>query len=160
MSEQTKEAVNNESVADDLVLKLNELARAIDKKYQNEKMVNSFVFNQYGDGNKGAVPAKIIDELYKKITDEYFDIKVYEDIDIKDVTKKSKYTIRIVERSGCYVDIDMFEYRDVLLNHDIDTTEFVAKKIERITGFGTEVLKALSENICDYLSYVCCHPAN
>lgn len=156
MEEQSKEAVDNgqqRTVVDDVILKLNDLAKAIDKKYRDSTgMENSFVFNKY---NEKADYAECVNKLYKAITDNNFDVKVYEDIDIKDVTKKSKYTIRIVERSGCYVDIDMFEYRDVLLNHDIDTTEFVAKKIERITGFGTEVLKALSENICDYLSYVC-----
>lgn len=156
MEEQSKEAVDNgqqRTVVDDVILKLNDLAKAIDKKYRDSTgMENSFVFNKY---NEKADYAECVNKLYKAITDNNFDVKVYEDIDVKDVTKKSKYTIRIIERSGCYVDIDMFQYREIVLDHDTSEVMFIAENVERISGFGGEELVGLSKTICEYLSYSC-----
>ena len=68
-------------------------------------------------------------------------VKVYEDIDIKDVSKGSKFTIRISNRDGFYVDIDMFAYRDIVLDNEKSEEEFITSKIERIIGINSNIDK-------------------
>ncbi len=81
-------------------------------------------------------------------------VKVYEDIDIKDVSKGSKFTIRILNRDGFYVDIDMFAYRDIVLDNEKSEEEFITSKVERIIGINSDIDRA-SKAICDILSKLC-----
>ena len=81
-------------------------------------------------------------------------VKVYEDIDIKDVSKGSKFTIRISNRDGFYVDIDMFAYRDIVLDNEKSEEEFITSKIERIIGINSNIDKT-SKAVCDRLSILC-----
>ncbi len=85
---------------------------------------------------------------------DYLSVKVYEDIDIKDVSKGSKFTIRILNRDGFYVDIDMFAYRDIVLDNEKSEEEFITSKVERIIGINSDIDKA-SKIICDILSKLC-----
>lgn len=85
---------------------------------------------------------------------DYLSVKVYEDIDVKDVSKGSKFTIRISNRDGFYVDIDMFAYRDIVLDNEKSEEEFITSKIERIIGVNRNIDKA-SRTICDRLSKFC-----
>lgn len=85
---------------------------------------------------------------------DYLSVKVYEDIDIKDVSKGSKFTIRILNRDGFYVDIDMFAYRDIVLDNEKSEEEFITSKVERVIGINSDIDKA-SKIICDILSELC-----
>lgn len=85
---------------------------------------------------------------------DYLSVKVYEDIDIKDVSKGSRFTIRILNRDGFYVDIDMFAYRDIVLDNEKSEEEFIISKVERIIGINSDIDKA-SKIICDILSKLC-----
>ena len=87
-------------------------------------------------------------------TADCLQVKVYEDIDIKDVSKGSKFIIRISNRDGFYVDIDMFAYRDIVLDNGKSEEEFIASKIERIIGINSNIDKA-GKTVCDCLSKLC-----
>ncbi len=95
-----------------------------------------------------------MDEVENCIAGADLEVKVYEDIDVKDVSRDSKFTIRILNKDGCHVDIDMFAFRDIVLDFEKSEEEFIASKIEKLTGINKDIAK-ISKAICDYLSVVC-----
>lgn len=109
----------------DIIAGLSEISRRIEG--ENEKTRPQFTFNENvkkdikpdsGEENRG--DSDQADDL---------PVKVYEDIDIKDVSKGSKFTIRISNRDGFYVDIDMFAYRDIVLDNEKSEEDFITSKI-------------------------------
>lgn len=134
----------------DIIAGLSEISRRIEG--ENEKTRPQFTFNDNvkkdikpdsGEENRG--DSDRADDL---------PVKVYEDIDIKDVSKGSKFTIRISNRDGFYVDIDMFAYRDIVLDNEKSEEEFITSKIERIIGINSNIDKT-SKAVCDRLSILC-----
>lgn len=95
-----------------------------------------------------------MNEVKNCIAGAGLEVKVYEDIDVKDVSRDSKFTIRILNKDGCHVDIDMFAFRDIVLDFEKSEEEFIASKIEKLTGIKRDIAK-ISKAICDYLSVVC-----
>lgn len=133
---------------DGLIEKLNEISKKIEHTEENEKA--QYKYNCF---NKN-ITFSALGEIEKKIMGTGLEIKVYENIDIKDVSKESKFSIRILNQDGCYVDIDMFAYKDIVLDFEKSQEEFIASKIERITGIDRDI-KELSKAVCDYLSIIC-----
>ena len=134
----------------DIIAGLSEISRRIEG--ENEKTRPQFTFNENvkkdikpdsGEENRG--DSDQADDL---------PVKVYEDIDIKDVSKGSKFTIRISNRDGFYVDIDMFAYRDIVLDNEKSEEDFITSKIERIIGINSNIDKT-SKAVCDRLSILC-----
>lgn len=125
---------------DDIIAVLSEISRKIEG--ESAKTQPKFTYN---DGAENKLEADRADDLQ---------VKVYEDIDIKDVSKGSKFTIRILNKDGFYVDIDMFAYRDIVLDNEKSEEEFIASKIEKIAGINSRIDKE-SKTICDILSISC-----
>lgn len=149
MGEQTKEAVGKLKNVDDLILRLNNVGKAI-LEQTDEKIAKKYRFNvqQETEPEQGGGKTSYLEKWG-------LNVNVYEDIDIKDASKKSKFYIRISNIDKCYVDIDLFEYRDIVLNYDYFESEYIFKRLEKILGIGTEEFSAVCNEISDYLSEVC-----
>lgn len=136
------------STVDGLIEKLNEISKKIGHTEENEKA--QYKYNCF---NKN-ITSSALGEIGKKIMGTDLEVKVYENIDIKDVSKESKFSIRILNQDGCYVDIDMFAYKDIVLDFEKSQEEFIASKIERLIGIDRNIME-LSKAVCDYLSIIC-----
>lgn len=150
----------------EVIAKLSEIGRKIDadtdgKKPElvfndnDEKDVKTDSVEENGEEPKPeAMEKSAEDDKPEADRGDYLSVKVYEDIDIKDVSKGSKFTIRILNRDGFYVDIDMFAYRDIVLDNEKSEEEFITSKIERIIGINSNIDKA-GKTICGILSKLC-----
>lgn len=140
--------------------KINELVRQlsnISKKIEEQRDYRKPELKYNDDTGTNVKTDKERDSVQKNesIFEELgLEVKVYENIDIKDVSKESKFTIRILNQGGCYVDVDMFGYRDIVIDFEKSEEEFIASKLERIMGIDKDIDKA-SRAICEYLSVVC-----
>lgn len=138
----------------DIIAGLSEISRRIDGDTDEKRP--ELVFN---DNVEKGIKTDLVEENGEEAKLEagrtdYLSVKVYEDIDIKDVSKGSKFTIRISNRDGFYVDIDMFAYRDIVLDNEKSEEEFIVSKIERIIGINSNIDKA-GKTVCDRLSKLC-----
>lgn len=136
------------STVDGLIEKLNEISKKIEHTEKNEKA--QYKYNCFNTD----ITFSGLDKIDIYIKKAGLEVRVYENIDIKDVSKESKFSIRILNRDGCYVDIDMFAYKDIVLDFEKSQEEFIASKIERLIGIGWNI-KELSKAVCDYLSIIC-----
>lgn len=134
----------------DIIAGLSEISRRIEG--ENEKTRPQFTFND--NVKKDIKPDSEEENRGDSDRADDLPVKVYEDIDIKDVSKGSKFTIRISNRDGFYVDIDMFAYRDIVLDNEKSEEEFITSKIERIIGINSNIDKT-SKAVCDRLSILC-----
>lgn len=148
----------NQNNADRTMDVLLPISKDIENSYKN-KGGNSnqpyYVFN--GSGKKQLSRMEEIKRFYQlreEIKELELEVKVYEDIDIKNVSKESKFTIRISDIDKVYVDIDMFAYMDIVFDAEKSQEEFIASKVERLVGLESDI-DSISDKICEYLSLVC-----
>lgn len=97
----------------------------------------------------------LVTELEKEIAEYEYKVEITENLDIDDVTSKSKFKINITNSDGCFVEIDLFKYRDIMLTYGESEEAFIEEQLKKISGIGVKNLEDISKLICDYISYVC-----
>lgn len=94
-----------------------------------------------------------IDKLIKKIDHYNYSVEIIDDLDYKEVTSDTKYTIRISNIDNMCVSIDLVEYANSIRNYDFDEVEFIIKKLNKIEG-ACKNIRVLAETIAEYITYI------
>lgn len=159
MSENTEakgiqETEDNQTINDNnLVSVLNKLSKRIDRDIA-EKEEKVFIYNPKTERSYEECESEI--EEYKEIINCYgYDVEVQEHIEVSDVTEDSRFFICIMDNNNTKVDIDLFIYKEIVLDYNISEYEYVEKIIERMSGGKFNEIEELVSAIISYLSYVC-----
>lgn len=136
-----------------LVSVLNKLSKKIDKDIA-EKEEKVFIYNP--DSKKGYGQCRSEIEKYKAIIEDFgYDVDVQEHIEINNITEESRFFICISDDNGTKIEIDLFVYKEIILDYNISEYEYIEKTIERMSGGKFEGIEELISAIVSYLSYVC-----
>lgn len=122
--------------------------------YQKQKG-NRFVFDK---NNPIVIDEEHWGELYnlkEKIEKAGFIVEVIEDLDANDVGGKSKFSIMISNKDGCFVKQDLFDYRKTMLTYGESEEDKIEDILMHISGVQACEQREVASNIADYLSYAC-----
>lgn len=142
-----KEALKKK--APDFIQAINSLVSEINDKAEKEKSKPQYRFMQTYDAYEA------IKEAYRfeKIITEYnFIVDIYEDLECKDVSKSTKYTIKISNTSGVYVEIDLLYYEEKIKDFEFDATEYIANNLAKITGSVNKQVRELAPIVAEYIA--------
>lgn len=95
-----------------------------------------------------------IDSIQKKLAEYNFRVDIIEDLDCIDVTRESRYFIRIIHKNGVYVKIDLREYQDKIKDFLFDEQEYMENEVGKITGCINKKTTEAAEYIVDYLAHI------
>lgn len=114
-----------------------------------------FVFNNDTENEYGIHVFKAAKKLQNKIDENGYIVELDEYIDMKDVSKESKYIIRITDKNQCYVEFSYFEYRDIMLDYMKSETDYIYDKLLNMSGNEQNNLENIAEDISIYIGYLC-----
>ena len=78
-------------------------------------------------------PKEVI-KLYNKIKEKNYTVEIIDNIEIKDASNTTKYTIRIMNGAGVYYDISSIKYQESILNPEFDNFEYIEDILRKIEG--------------------------
>lgn len=93
-----------------------------------------------------------ISEKQTKVEELKFTVEVLEDMESKDVSKTSKYSILIQDRNGAYITLDMLDLKTRILDYDFDLEDFLQEKLFKLTGNKSKETREVAVAIAEYLS--------
>ncbi len=131
----------------------NDTGKQISDKVKAEEA--QFVFNNNTESAYGINIFKIAKKLENRINNMGYSVELDEYIDIKNVSKESKYLIRITDKNQCYVKFSYFEYREIMLNYTESETDYIYNKLLSMSGNEQNDLEDIAELISIYLGYLC-----
>lgn len=134
----------------------NELAELIEDKLNTQKQKgNRFIFDK---NNPIVIDEERWGELYnlkEKIQRAGYIVEVIENLDADDVGSKSKFSILISNKDGCFVKKDLFDYRKTMLTYGESEEDEIEDILMHISGVQACEKREIASNIADYLSYAC-----
>lgn len=140
--------------AKSVINKLNENAKAIIAE-QEVISKKKFIFNK-DTSTKYDLDLFLMAETYRQQIEEYgYNVVLEENLEKKDVTKESKYMVRISDKNGCFVEFSYFEYRAVMLDFEESERDYIYKYLIKMAGSNQVDLKNIADLICDYLAILC-----
>lgn len=134
---------------------LNELSDRINgemAEYEDRRLM----FNPKKEGGDNYY--RHMDEIhsYKTIIEDYgYDVSVFENLEVDDVTKQTRFTIRITDKNGTYVEYDVFKYREIVLDFCCSEYDLIADALEKMSGNRFPRFEELVHAIVSYLSFAC-----
>lgn len=87
-----------------------------------------------------------------------FEVLVLDDLEFKNASKGSKYTIRIQNNNGVYVETDLLEYKEKIKEWDFDEVSYISQLISKITGDTSQKTNRVGRIIAEYLSILIYYP--
>lgn len=92
--------------------------------------------------------------LQAELLELNYEVNIFEDIEIIDVTKEEKYTI-IIENVKNHIQssFSLNKFRSDILNFDFNPEEFIINKIQCIEGISNRSIE-IADKILDILSYI------
>lgn len=135
----------------DFIQAINSLVSEINDKAEKEKSKPQYRFMQTYDAHEAIKEAH---KLEKIIVEHNFKVDIYEDLECKDVSKSTKYTIRISNTSGVYVEIDLLYYEEKIKDFEFDATEYITNNIAKIVGSVNKQVRELAPMITEYIACV------
>lgn len=145
-------------MAEETSLKLLDILDKLSKKVEEDvagEKAEKFVFDEDIDIELDEDLRNEIADIENRIKEAGYIVEVTEDIDIEDVSSKSKFKIIISNLDKCFVEIDLFKYRDIMMTYGESEESFIQNQLNKISGIDARNLDEISKDICKYLSYVC-----
>lgn len=107
-----------------------------------------------GDGGAGTSFIGMIDEIEDELDHYGYEVKIVEDLEVVDVTEKSRYEVVIYHKSGVYITFDLLEYENKVKNFEFDETAYIEALLAKLSGAITEREKEVAVSITEYLAYL------
>lgn len=130
---------------------LNKLAQQVNEEAKSESKKLKYRFlDSYNEIEAilGAI------NYERKITNHNFKVDIYEDLECKDVSKGNKYTIRISNTSGVYIEIDLLYYEEKIKDFEFDATEYIANNLAKIVGSVNKKVRELAPIVAEYIACI------
>ena len=93
------------------------------------------------------------EHLEKKLAEKEYEIKIFENLEAKNVEKEQRYFIRLY-KGNVYIDYDLVKYREQIRDFDFDEEEFWEEKIGKLLGGNSTESAEYAKIVAEYLSNV------
>ena len=93
------------------------------------------------------------EHLEKKLAEKEYEIKIFENLEAKNIEKEQRYFIRLY-KGNVYIDYDLVKYREQILDFDFDEEEFWEEKIGKLLGGNSTESAEYAKVVAEYLSNV------
>lgn len=158
--EGVEEVTNVQEIEDSQNVDNNELSAVFNKLSRKiesditEKEEKLFLYNPARKIEYGRYIEDVINHFEALIDELGFKVRLYENIDKVNVTKESKFNIKIEDSNGSYITIDYFKYREICLDFTANEVLFISDCLEKLVGNKELFDEELPEIIVGYLSYL------
>lgn len=135
-----------------LLITLNKLSDKVQKDHDLDAE-NNFIFNEIQRKEYWKCREKI-DELHDSLLKEGYEVEIIENLEIRDISKESRFMVKITDKNGTVVQFDMFDYRNVVLNYVKNETDMISAMLEKMSGIKPKDNERIAKKITLLLSYL------
>lgn len=98
---------------------------------------------------------KRVEQLKHNLSEHDIRVDFFENLDIKDTSKGGKYSFRIQDINGNFIDVDTLEYRKITLDYGHKEIDYIVDKLIKLLGLKSydKVIK-ISKYIVELVSFV------
>lgn len=137
-----------------IISALNKNARAIIAE-QEVLSSKKFQFNKNSSDKYDLDLYRKAERYKNKLIEKGYIVVLEENLEKKNVTKESKYMVRISDKNGCFVEFSYFEYRAVVLDFMESERDYIYSYLIQMAGSNQADLKNIADLICEYLAILC-----
>lgn len=150
MAENTQKTTKSRMDAKQTLEALNKISRSIENKDISSKFI---IATECITGVENFRDDAL--ELYNTIREKYdICVDIIEKVDIKDVSKETRYIIRLRDMNSNYIEFDLNEYRNNLMDFEFNPFEFIENQLLRLLGAFNKNTVECTEAIVKYISLI------